>query len=270
MTATSCLDFIFYGRMEKTLEVVGKKDLYDFLGKPPNTSVDELLGIAKAEYSKITMSNKMNTMTVALKEVIAGIMLIFKDINKKKYYDIYLATKNIWDNIASLRKSGTSELSAKDFSTYFENAKNALKQFSLADADVKNLLNEGLNFFRIAVMVAGGGAGDVIVAKPVAAVSKPVAVAVVPKPVSPEVAEWFKKGMDAFNIQNFAEAIEWLRKAAERGHAGAQNVMGISYRLGYGVQQDYAKAADWFRKAAAQGFEQAQKFLDELKKEGSI
>ncbi len=58
--------------------------------------------------------------------------------------------------------------------------------------------------------------------------------------------------------QDYAEAVKWLRKAAEQGHAKAQFNLGLMYRKGQGVPQDYAKALQWFRKAAEQGVAKAQ------------
>jgi len=153
MTATRCLDFILYERMERTLKALGKKDMYDFLGKPPNTSVHELLNIATAEFRKVTMVIKRDTMSTAIRDIVSFAASILKDANKKKYYDIYLATKNIWEGFASLSKSS---MAAKDFSMYLEKAKNALKPLNIPDADIENLLNEGLNYFRITMVEASG------------------------------------------------------------------------------------------------------------------
>ena len=55
--------------------------------------------------------------------------------------------------------------------------------------------------------------------------------------------------------------MEWYRKAAEQGHAGAQNNLGVMYNNGQGVQQDYESAAYWWGKAAKQGNVKAQKEL---------
>lgn len=53
--------------------------------------------------------------------------------------------------------------------------------------------------------------------------------------------------------QDYNEAVNWLRPAAERGNAAAQNNLGICYLHGYGVTQDYDMAAEWIRKSAEQG-----------------
>ena len=58
--------------------------------------------------------------------------------------------------------------------------------------------------------------------------------------------------------QDYALAVQWLRKAADQGTADAQNNLGGMYYDGKGVPQDYALAAQWSRKAADQGNDHAQ------------
>lgn len=56
----------------------------------------------------------------------------------------------------------------------------------------------------------------------------------------------------------YAEAIFWYAKAAEQGYLLAQFNLGVLYELGRGVSQDYERAAAWYRKAADQGYAVAQ------------
>jgi TPR repeat protein len=53
--------------------------------------------------------------------------------------------------------------------------------------------------------------------------------------------------------RNPEQAIEWLRKAAMRGHTDAQVQLGICAKQGVGVPSDPAQALAWFRRAAEQG-----------------
>jgi TPR repeat protein len=53
--------------------------------------------------------------------------------------------------------------------------------------------------------------------------------------------------------KDLAQAAVWYRKAAERGHAGAQSDLGVAYRYGEGVKKDVREAEHWFQKAIAQG-----------------
>ena len=61
--------------------------------------------------------------------------------------------------------------------------------------------------------------------------------------------------------RDYAEAVRWYRKAAEQGHAVAQNKLGVRYARGEGVARDYAEAVRWYRKAAEQGDVEARRAL---------
>ena len=63
---------------------------------------------------------------------------------------------------------------------------------------------------------------------------------------------------------NYKKAMEWYEKAAEQGHAKAQNNLGVMYRHGRGVDKSGSSAMRWFAKAAAQGFEEAQAAIDDI------
>lgn len=60
---------------------------------------------------------------------------------------------------------------------------------------------------------------------------------------------------------NETEAAEWYQGAADKGHADAQTKIGNCYYYGNGVKKDYAKATEWYQKAAIQGNIKAQKKL---------
>ena len=51
--------------------------------------------------------------------------------------------------------------------------------------------------------------------------------------------------------QNYQEAVSWYRKAADQGHAGSQNNLGVMYGNGKGVPQDYVQAHKWVNLAAS-------------------
>ena len=81
-----------------------------------------------------------------------------------------------------------------------------------------------------------------------------------PRPQTPEdrAEDDFKKGQNAFDNEDYYEAVKWYRKAAEQGHAFAQTNLGLCYEEGKGVSQDYYEAVKWYRKAAEQGQADAQ------------
>jgi hypothetical protein len=58
-----------------------------------------------------------------------------------------------------------------------------------------------------------------------------------------------------------AQGLQWFRKAAEQGNAGAQTFLAMAYRDGRGVTLDFGQAASWARKAAEQGHARGQGLL---------
>ena len=52
--------------------------------------------------------------------------------------------------------------------------------------------------------------------------------------------------------QNYLEAKDWFRKAADQGHAGAQVNLGTLYSLGQGAPYSDPMALFWFQRAAEQ------------------
>ena len=68
--------------------------------------------------------------------------------------------------------------------------------------------------------------------------------------------------------QDFMNAANWFRKAAEQGDTGAQTMLGLLYDTGHGVKQDYAQAEIWYRKAAEQGDSGGQTGLGSLYYDG--
>ena len=49
------------------------------------------------------------------------------------------------------------------------------------------------------------------------------------------------------------QAAEWYRRAADKGHAGAQMNLAMMYLDGQGVPRDVAQAVEWYEKAADRG-----------------
>ena len=68
--------------------------------------------------------------------------------------------------------------------------------------------------------------------------------------------------------QDYPGALKWFQKAADRGYPGAEVNLAILYLNGMGVKPDAAEAAALFRKGAEQGNVQAQFMLGELFKTG--
>ena len=68
--------------------------------------------------------------------------------------------------------------------------------------------------------------------------------------------------------KNLALALRAYRKAAEQGHAAAQNRLGWMYEKGEGTDADYAEAVAWYQKAAEQGHINAMNDLGYMHRQG--
>ena len=67
--------------------------------------------------------------------------------------------------------------------------------------------------------------------------------------------------------KNPERAAEYVRMAAEQGNSYAQYLLGKLYLGGDGVPQDKDAAYDWFQKAQAQGHEYAGFFVDRIERQ---
>jgi TPR repeat protein len=79
----------------------------------------------------------------------------------------------------------------------------------------------------------------------------------------------YYRGVDGV-VKNRQEAVNWYREAADRGHTGAQLMLGLCYLHGEGTAQNYEKSIPWLRKVAAQGNQKAQFYLGLDYAEGSL
>lgn len=68
-----------------------------------------------------------------------------------------------------------------------------------------------------------------------------------------DIEEIYQQGMTHYNNGNLAEAVYALNKAANQGHAGAQNQLGLCFFNGQGVPQDAKRAVHWFYESAERG-----------------
>ena len=63
----------------------------------------------------------------------------------------------------------------------------------------------------------------------------------------------FHKGKDAYQRQDYLEALKWYRQAAEKGHELAQYNLGVMYEKGQGTEKNLREAVKWYRKAGRAG-----------------
>lgn len=76
---------------------------------------------------------------------------------------------------------------------------------------------------------------------------------------------WYMKGLHGIAI-NYAEAMNWNRKAYKQGHSEGANNIGELYEKGLGVTKNIDQAKSWYRKASVLGNSEATERLDRLNK----
>ena len=64
--------------------------------------------------------------------------------------------------------------------------------------------------------------------------------------------------------QDYERAMEWHRKSASQGNAGAQFNLSAMYWNGHAVLQDIVRAVEWLSKVAIQGHPNAQEVLNSV------
>jgi len=144
------LDFICYENIDKLLKTIGKKDLYEFLSKPETLPVATLFAEVDVVYKSVSPALATEPKNNAIQKVCGEARKVFKDDNTKKYYDIYLATKEVWDDFSKRQDWGISQMEMKEYLAYSEKVKTAL---NTSDVDfVGTILAEGLGFYKMTVL----------------------------------------------------------------------------------------------------------------------
>ncbi len=87
-----------------------------------------------------------------------------------------------------------------------------------------------------------------------------------PEPTTP--AAQTRLGNTYLDKKDYASALIWFRKAAEKTEPAAENNLGWLYENGFGIKQDYAEAMNWFLKAAGQRNADAQNNIGWLYQNG--
>lgn len=67
-----------------------------------------------------------------------------------------------------------------------------------------------------------------------------------------------EEGIDAYNRQDYSDALSEFRSLAKTGDVQAQLLLGLMHDNGLGTTQDYAQAFHWYREAAERGNPRAQ------------
>ena len=72
------------------------------------------------------------------------------------------------------------------------------------------------------------------------------------------LAEELEKARDLMEANRFEEAMNALQPAARSGNADAEELIGVLYAMGLGVERDDVRAFDWYLRASLKGHPGAQ------------
>lgn len=67
-----------------------------------------------------------------------------------------------------------------------------------------------------------------------------------------------EKARDLMEANKFQEAMDELKPAARSGNAEAEELIGVMYAMGLGVERDDVRAFDWYLRASLKGHPGAQ------------
>lgn len=85
-----------------------------------------------------------------------------------------------------------------------------------------------------------------------------------PSALADAATEYFARGQEAYEQEDFEAALEHWERAAALEHAEAEFRIGAMYDEGEGVEADPRTALEWYRRAAGHGSEQAQFNLGQM------
>ena len=148
---TGTLDFFTYKKIKDDLEKIGKTDLYDIIGLPKNAPFGDLDNAIKKANSDL--KGRTDPKSAAISRICGLAATVFKNNDSRKNYDIYLDTKDIWDEFDDRKAHNFIDMSRQEFIAYIERAKKALNTSN--NNDVKALLATRLRNLQISI--AGGG-----------------------------------------------------------------------------------------------------------------
>ncbi len=74
---------------------------------------------------------------------------------------------------------------------------------------------------------------------------------------TPALAE-IEAARDLMDKGNFAQAMKQLRPAARSGNADAEELIGVMYAMGLGVERDDRRAFEWYLRSSMKGHPGAQ------------
>ena len=144
------IPFNDFQRIEKQLEVIGKKDLYDFLEVNKTASVDEIKTASDIKYREsikiIDLKKKQSTSSICSNAK----KMLLTDSETKKAYDQYLILKkDVWDEFFKRKSFGIKELFIDEYNAYIQTVINLLK---VSADESEKIIAIGCKYFQFTIV----------------------------------------------------------------------------------------------------------------------
>ncbi len=143
------IPFDKFKKADKMLELLEKKDLYDYLGVSKTVLQSEIHSEANKAYMSWMRSPNLRDKQLGsqLDGMIKDILL---DQAVRKAYDQYLVIRTgVWDEFAQREKFGVKELSACEYEKYIQRVVSLLKT-SVQEAEI--IIAAGCKFFQLVLV----------------------------------------------------------------------------------------------------------------------
>lgn len=144
------IPFSDFQQTDKRLELLGKKDLYDFLGLDKNASTAEIQKTSDDLYRE---SGK--TSDLKKKQAVSGLCstvkkLLLDDAQKRKAYDQYIVLRpEVWDEFAQRKGFGIKELSMEEYEDYTQKV---IAQLKTSIEEAEKIIAIGCKFFQLTIV----------------------------------------------------------------------------------------------------------------------
>lgn len=149
------IPFVEFEGAGKLLEILRKKNLYDYLGLPSTALLSDIQFKAKELYTESQNTNdlKKKQATILLDGFIKKILIMDQQVRRS--YDQYLIVKeDIWDEITQRKAFGIKEITIPEYEKYIQIAVSKLK---ISVDEAEQILASGCKFFQLTLI------GDVLV-----------------------------------------------------------------------------------------------------------
>ena len=149
------IPFSEYQQAEKRLEPLNKKDLYDFLGLPPNASSAEIQKASDEQYRESNKSSDLKKKQSVSNLCSTVKKLLLSGQAARDSYDKYLVLRDkVWADFEKRKSFSIKEMSMEEYADYTQKVIDLLK---ISAAEAEKMLAVGCKFFQFNIVGKSDG-----------------------------------------------------------------------------------------------------------------